>query len=140
MSADNAYLSEKFNTTPANRLFGFVVQAQSADGARVVMPVREEFLQEEGVVHGGIISALADTTAVVALYPTLADGEAMTSIEFKVNFLRSAVVDGGDLVATSRIVRRGRTIALADVDVHQDDRHVAKGLFTYTFFERRTPT
>ena len=87
--------------------------------------------QEYGVIHGGLLATLADTAAVYALHPFLAAGERMTSIEFKVNFLAAALADRGEVVATSSVVKRGRTIAVASVDVRQGEQLVATGLFTY---------
>ncbi|MCK6448139.1 MAG: PaaI family thioesterase [Planctomycetes bacterium] len=96
---------------------------------------RRELLQGHAHVHGGVLAALADTAGVWLVYPELAHGVEMTSIEFKLNFLRPATLDAGELVATAKLVKRGRTIALADVDVTQGGELVAKGLFTYLVFE-----
>lgn len=133
---------ERVAKVPSNRLLGLVVREQGDGFAIVVMPARAELGQEYGVVHGGFLAALADTAAVYALLPKLADGERMTSIEFKVNFLAPADPAGGDLVAKSTIVKAGRTVRVATVDVHQQPRasggtesnavrHVLTGLFTY---------
>jgi acyl-coenzyme A thioesterase PaaI-like protein len=55
----------------------------------------------------------------------------MTSIEFKVNFLAAARPEGGEVVARSTMVRRGRTIAVVQVDVTQGETAVLTGIFTY---------
>jgi uncharacterized protein (TIGR00369 family) len=55
----------------------------------------------------------------------------MTSIEFKLNFLRPAVAGAGDLHARARIVKQGRQVILCDIEVAQGGELVAKGLFTY---------
>lgn len=127
-----------FNNVPVNRFLGFELVSCSKEGAEVRMTVQPEHIQETGIVHGGLLSALADTAAVYALYPELPDDKAMTSIEFKINFLQPARIDAGRLIARSRVVRRGRKVAVCDVDVSQSDRTVAKGLFTYLFFESKS--
>jgi len=131
---------------PSNRLLGLTLREQSDGSATVAMAARPEFAQEYGVVHGGLLAALADSAAVYALLPKLADGESMTSVEFKVNFLAAADPAGGEIVAKATVVRAGRTIRVASVDVHQAPRaqpsapaasahpagrHVLTGLFTY---------
>jgi uncharacterized protein (TIGR00369 family) len=58
-------------------------------------------------------------------------GRTITSIEFKLNFVRPAVASRGELMAVARPVRIGRTVAVAEVDVLQSDELIAKGLFTY---------
>jgi uncharacterized protein (TIGR00369 family) len=125
-----------FGAIPVNRFLGFTLVACGEGGAEVALPVRAEYLQEGGVVHGGILSALADTAAVYALVPGLSAGRAMTSIEFKMNFLRPALPGRGDLAARSRVVQQGRTVGVCQVEVVQAGRPVALGTFTYLFFDR----
>ena len=100
------------------------------------MRVNADQIQETGVVHGGFLSALADTAAVYVFHPYLPDGESMASIEFKMNFLRPARVERGPLVARSTVLRRGRKVGVCDVEVTQASVVIAKGLFTYLFFEK----
>ncbi len=102
----------------------------------VELPVRAEFLQEEGVVHGGILTALADTAAVYLLWPELHPQRSMTGIEFKMNFLGAATAAGGPLLATATPLRIGGTIGVCESVVRQGDRLVAKGTFTFLVRER----
>lgn len=124
-------MSESFASVPVNRLFGFELRDHDGGTASVAFRPRAEHAQEYGVVHGGIVSALADTAAVYTILPGLGAGERMTSIEFKVNFLAGATPERGEVVARARLVRKGRTVAVASVDVHQGEVQVATGLFTY---------
>jgi len=126
--------------TPVNQFFAYELRTRTETKAEVSMPVRAEFIQGEGYVQGGIISALADAAAVATLRPQLPSGRAMTSIEFKINFLKPASADAGDLIATASVVRSGRTVAVCDVEVMQQDNLVAKGLFTYLFIDSRANT
>lgn len=64
------------------------------------------------MVHGGIIASVADTAAVYTLIGRLEESEQMTGVEFKINFLRSATLDGGPITARATAVRSGRTIAV----------------------------
>jgi len=120
-----------FGAIAANRLLGFELRSASPEGAVAAFSPRAEFVQEYGVIHGGILATLADTAAVYALHPFLAAGQRMTSIEFKVNFLAPATFAGGDVIAESKLVRRGRTIAVVRADVRQGETLVLTGIFTY---------
>ncbi len=100
------------------------------------MEMKQDQLQEEGVLHGGIISAMADTAAVYSFYPDLESTRMMTSIEFKVNFLNAALPGKGALIAESKILKRGKRTGVCEVEVTQAGKLVAKGIFTYLFFER----
>jgi uncharacterized protein (TIGR00369 family) len=119
-----------FDETPFNRALGFQLRNQSGGMAEVIAPMQPWFAQENGVIHGGVLSSLADTAGVYAVRATLESKERMTGIEFKINFVRAATCDDV-LVARGRLVRRGRSIAVCDVGVYQRDELVATGLFTY---------
>jgi len=121
----------EFAGVPINRLLGLELRSSSPEGATVALAPRAEFAQEYGVIHGGVLSTLADTAAVYALHPFLQSGERMTSIEFKVNFLAPATAAGGEVIAASSVARRGRTVAVVRVDVRQGSTLVLTGLFTY---------
>jgi uncharacterized protein (TIGR00369 family) len=126
-----------FDQTPCNRLLGLQLVRAEPERTEVLLPLRPELLQEEGVVHGGLIAALADTAAVYLLLPALDDQRAATSIEFKLNFLAAARLAGGPLRAVGTLLRRGGTVAVCEAEVFQADLRIAKGTFTYLLRERR---
>lgn len=126
----------EFDGSPIHRFLGLELLERDSAGAVVRLPVRDELLQEEGVVQGGVLSALADASAVFILFPDLPPDRTMTSVEFKVNFLNPARPERGDLVARSRLIRRGRTLAVCSAEVHQAESQVLHGLFTYIFSDR----
>ena len=72
-----------------------------------------------GFLQGGIICALADGAMGFAFATTLADGESFTTVEMKTNFLRPFVA--GRLLATGRVLNRGRTLGLTEAHVHDVD-------------------
>ena len=128
-------IQQAFSRVPVNRHLGLRLVSRSAETAVVEMSVHQDQVQEGGVVHGGLLSALADTAAVYVFYPSLPEGQSMASIEFKMNFLRPARVDRGPLVARSMVLRRGTKVGVCEVEVTQDNLAIAKGLFTYLFME-----
>ncbi len=128
--------NDRFAATPCNRLFGFRLVARSAQRVELELPVRPEFLQEEGVLQGGILTALADTAAVWLVWPDLPPARGMTGIECSMRFLSSARADGGALRATATPLRIGSTIAVCETVVTQGDRTVAKGTFTFLVRDR----
>src|SRR5882672_8871751 len=89
-------LSPDLSKIACNRLLGLTLKRRDEQGAIVAMAARPELAQEYGVVHGGLLAALADSAAVYALLPKLAAGEGMTSVEFKVNFLAAADPAAGE--------------------------------------------
>ena len=129
-------IHRSFSRVPANQYLNFELVSQSADEVVVRMEVGPDQIQETGVVHGGLLGAVADTAAVYVFHPYLPDDRSMASIEFKMNFLRPATANRGPVVARSKVLRRGRKIGVCEVELSQADVLVAKGLFTYMFIER----
>jgi uncharacterized protein (TIGR00369 family) len=123
--------AELFALAPVNRFFGSRLVHKSAERVEVRAPVSVAVTQEYGIVQGGVVSALADTAAVYLLIPEAMDRGAVSGVEFKMNFMRPALPDGGELVAVATPLRIGGTLAVCSVDVLQDGRHLARGIFTY---------
>ena len=134
---DEEGLRALFREVPVIATLGMELASLSNEGATVTMPFSRAHVQEEGILHGGILTTLADTAAVYSLAIGLPEGQSMTSIELKLNFLRPAVPDLGALEARSKRIRRSRKVGVSEVEVFQADRLLAKGLFTYLFFTRR---
>jgi uncharacterized protein (TIGR00369 family) len=78
--------------------------------------------------HGGVIAALVDLTAHAAV--AVRTGRVAPTIDLRIDFLRAAA---GDLVASGRLLRAGRSIARSDVEVRDAaGRLVAVGRGTFS--------
>jgi uncharacterized protein (TIGR00369 family) len=131
-----AQVTAAFGEVPINRHMGSRLLACAGGRSEVAVPVFPHYRQEGGVVQGGIVSAAADTAAAYALLPGLPAGHTMLGIEFKINFLAPAKIDGGELQARGRAVRQGRKVGVAEVEVWQGERQVALGMFTFLILPR----
>ncbi len=115
------------NTT---KQFGFSLD--KAEPGRVILRMRvdKRHKQVHGVVHGGVLAALADTAGGLASYMACPPGTRVATIEMKINYLES--VEAGSVTADARVVRIGRHIAVVDCDVRDDrGRLVSKALMTF---------
>jgi len=83
------------------------------------MPMRPEFERRAGTgqYHGGAIAALIDIAGDYALVMKVGGG--VPTINFRVDFLRPA--SNTALTATATTRRLGRTVAVVDIDVHDDN-------------------
>ena len=79
--------------------------------------VDESVYNPIGVVHGGLVCTLLDTVVGCAVHSTLPKGLGYTSIELKVNYLRSVSAASGPLRAIGRVVKPGRRVAFAEGEV-----------------------
>ncbi len=73
-----------------------------------------------GVLHGGVLMALADSTGAVCAFLNLPEGgQGTTTIESKTNFLRA--IRTGHATATSKPLHAGRKIIVVETEIHGDD-------------------
>ena len=106
------------------------VDAQSGT-VTIRLPYREEFRRAPDApgYHGGVIAALIDLAGHAAVAVTV--GRMVPTIDLRIDFLRAPA--GGDLTARSKLLRAGRSIARADVEILDDTNNVvAVGRGTYS--------
>jgi acyl-CoA thioesterase len=130
LAADvEAGIRERLANNPVVKFLGVQAPELGQGFARFALTVRPEFLNSQGFLQGGVIAALADEAVAYALFGLVAEGEMISTVEMKINFL--APVQQGSIEAQAHITKRGRTISLGDVEVTQGERLIAKGLCTY---------
>lgn len=110
-------------------------QLEDADARQNEIEIGPQHFNPYGVVHGGVIYSLADTSMGAVLAPSLAENELTATIEIKINYLTP--VRDGVIRAETTLVNRGRRVAVLESDVFNGDRHVAKALGTFAIFEVR---
>lgn len=110
--------------------FGFALIVAKRGRVVLKMRVNKSHLQVHGVVHGGVLAALADTAGGLATYMACPPGTRVATIEMKINYLEA--VEGGSVTAEAMVVRIGRHVAVVDCDVTDDKRRlVGKALMTF---------
>jgi uncharacterized protein (TIGR00369 family) len=95
------------------------IDASAAEvSARVAFD--ERLCTSGGVLHGGVIMSLADSTGALCAFLNLPSGAAgTTTIESKTNFLRA--VRDGHIEARSQPLHAGRTVIVVVTDVVKGD-------------------
>jgi len=105
---------------------------ETGEGTAVVeMATTEDMANHSGVVHGGMISTLADSAMGRSLR-TLRPGVVRAmSFDLKLNFINAAKV-GETLRATAHVIHAGRRTAVAECRVEGSDaRLVATASATF---------
>src|SRR5262245_21534363 len=75
------------------------------------LTVSSQLCTSGNILHGGTIMALADTLGAVGAFVNLPAGARTSTVESKTNFIRAARL-GETVIATSRLVNKGRTLTL----------------------------
>ena len=120
---------ERLRASGTAKQLGFQIAGVQQGRVVLRMRVKQHHRQVHGVVHGGVLAALADTAGGLASY-TAAKGANVATIEMKINFLEP--VARGTVVADARVVRIGRHISVVDCDIREDGgRMVGKALMSF---------
>jgi uncharacterized protein (TIGR00369 family) len=111
---------------------GIVVEHMTGGRSRLVMPLRDGNLSEEGGLHEGAVLALVDTTGAMAAWAETGPGPYRASTP-SIQAQILAPPPKGDLVAYGRTVQRDRELLWADVEVADcsDGRLWARGTVVY---------
>ena len=107
-------LAEAINAKGFSGAAGFRVVAVEPGRAEVALTRRPDLVQFFGHFHGGIITALADQAAGIAVTSGLPKGRIGVTVEIKVNFLVPA--DGNELIARAKTLKMSGSIGVATVE------------------------
>jgi uncharacterized protein (TIGR00369 family) len=97
----------------------------------IKLPFRPEFRRapDSTDYHGGVIAALIDMTAHAAIAVRV--GKMTPTIDLRIDYLQ--VASGCELTATGKVLRAGRSIGRADVEITDDrNRLIAVGRGTFS--------
>ena len=124
-------IQRRVDSVPFHQFLKLTVESIDTERGRVVMrlPYRLAFSRsaEQPQIHGGVTAALIDIAGDYALMALL--GYGVPTVNLSVDYLRMAA---GDLTATATVVKAGRTMALANVEITDDEqRTIAVGRGNY---------
>ncbi|MBI3704708.1 MAG: PaaI family thioesterase [Rhizobiales bacterium] len=108
-------------TQPAYADFiGMKVTHISLERVTAELPVREEFNNRFGIMHGGAIMSLADNIGGTATMANLKPGQSTTTVESKTNFF-AAIPIGDVAYAECTALHRGRTTMVWQTRITRGD-------------------
>jgi len=114
-SLNSISLAEAINAKGFTGAAGFRIVEVKPGYAELALARRDDLVQFFGHFHGGVITALADQAAGIAVTSGLPKGRIGVTVEIKVNFLVPA--DGSELVARAQILKMTGSIGVATVEV-----------------------
>ncbi len=114
-------------------LIGLDIYERGDGYSRSRILIGPDHMNPHGVVHGGVLYAMADTGMGAALYSRLRDDESCATIEVKMVYM--ATVREGTVECETRVLNKGRRVAVLESEVRLGERLVAKALGTFAIFE-----
>jgi len=93
------------------------------------------FYNPIGSVHGGYAATLLDSCMGCAVHTTLPAGQAYTTLEFKINFVRAMTDKTGRVRAEGRVIHPGNRAATAEGNLYDSrGKLLAHGTTTCMIF------
>jgi 1,4-dihydroxy-2-naphthoyl-CoA hydrolase len=108
---------------PLCELLGMRVRSAATDEVVLEMDWSPTLCTTAGMLHGGALMALADSSGAVCAFLNLPEGAGTSTIESKTNFL--GAIRDGVVTATSRPLHVGSTTIVVETEVRRADGKLA---------------
>lgn len=107
---------------PFDEFLGFTYEKIDENNIQVTLPVKDLYINSAGVIHGGVISTLADV-AVSNLIEADEDGvQQAVTVDLNVSFIKPAI--GKKLIAEASLVKEGKTLVHATCLIYNDQQEL----------------
>src|ERR1700741_5195130 len=117
--ASNPHFVEDIKSSFAKQsimtLIGAELVAVEPGVVEIKLPYRVDLGQQDGYLHAGVVTTIADSACGYAAFSLMPAGSAVLSVEFKVNLLRPA--RGASFVARAEVIKAGSTLSVTRADV-----------------------
>ena len=113
-----AFVRTFAQTSPYHKSMGMTL-AEVGDGHAVLrLEIQAQHLNADGILHGGVLPAIADGAMGNALRTIRGEGSQVFTAEVNLQFLRP--VTGGTLRADGRVVQSGRRLSFAEAEIRDE--------------------
>lgn len=121
---DYLYLKHAIeNMMPANKILGLKILKIQSGYAYIQIPFKDVFIGDfiQKRWHGGILASIADTAGgVVGATLLSSTQDKLNTIDMRIDYLHGAII--GDIFAEAKIIKNGKTIIKANIELFQNDR------------------
>ncbi len=127
-------LPEWIACAPFEEFLGMTIESAEGGKALLTMPFQVKHAQGKGLMHGGAVTALADTAVAMAIKSMLPEGSHFVTTELSLTF--HAPIHGGTVTARAEAVREGERTIRGTAEVF-DEKGVKAATFTSIFRIKR---
>lgn len=97
---------------------GARLTALSPGYCEVELPFRGDLCQQNGYLHGGVVTAIAANATCYAAFSLMPPNSSLLGVEYKINLLDPAA--GERFIATGRVLKPGRTLSVVEGDIEAE--------------------
>jgi uncharacterized protein (TIGR00369 family) len=132
-------LSGEIPAPPVTELMGFRLVEVEPGAVVFAFEPAEFHYNPMGAVHGGVISTLLDSAMGISVLTHLPPGTGFSTLEIKVNFVRSISSKSGTLSAEGKVIHLGARTATAEARLVDREGKLCAHSTTTCLILRATP-
>jgi len=94
------------------------IAALSPGYCEVELPFRSDLCQQNGYLHGGVVTTIAANATGYAAFSLMPPNSSVLGVDYKISLLNPAA--GDRFIAIGRVVKPGRTLSVVECDVEAE--------------------
>ncbi len=128
-----AYVREFAASSPYYKAMGMSIAEMAEGHVSLRIEIQPSQLNADGIVHGGVLPAIADGAMGNALRTLYGKSAQVLTAEVHLHYLRpvsaASAGAGGAVIAEGKVVRSGRRLSFGEVEIREESsgKIVAKG-------------
>jgi uncharacterized protein (TIGR00369 family) len=97
---------------------GARIAALSPGYCEVELAYRGDLCQQNGYLHGGVVTSIAANAAGYAAFSLMPPNSSVLGVDYKINLLNPAA--GERFIATGRVLKPGRTLSVVECEIEAE--------------------
>lgn len=131
--ADKLYerVSKSFEKQSFLSLIGAKIEHVEKGKVTISCESKDTLLQQQGLLHGGVITTLADVAGGYAALTTMPENAEVLTVELKINLMRPAIAN--KVIAIGEVIKAGKTLAIVEATVTDEDNKLLAKMMSTMF-------
>lgn len=131
---EHEHISNVIAAAPYLHLIGVKLEKVEPGSVKICIENCGQLKQQAGIVHGGAIASLLDTSSALSVFTLLDEGQSSTTVNLTIHYLRP--IAKGKITAIGKVIRAGRKVITVSAEVFDEaGKLCATALTTYLRLE-----
>ena len=112
-------------------LIGAKIETVEKGKVSISCESKDTLLQQQGLLHGGVITALADVAGGYAALTTMPENAEVLTVELKINLMRPATTK--KVIAIGEVIKAGKTLVVVEATVTDEANKILAKMMSTMF-------
>ncbi len=124
-------VSKSFKKQSFLSLIGAKIENVEKGKVSISCENKDTLLQQQGLLHGGVITTLADVAGGYAALTTMPENSEVLTVELKINLMRPAATK--KVIAIGEVIRAGKTLVVVEATVTDEANKILAKMMSTMF-------